>query len=367
MHFTKNYVAVCSIFILLVSSCSKNKHNETSMPITVDINLADNKLIPIDKSKLLQLETNDSSLIYDICALAYGKDTLIIQSRNFVKAFDSHDGKYLYHISRVGQGPGEYTGIMHFWNNNDTICLLNSGTSDVLMFNVDGSFIGKKIRGSEIGYGSSFVYIVDAPDKRGYYIINCYRGGTSENNPKYSFYSLQTHETTDLPGCELLDGSFTPDRMITDFENNRVLSWDQLRDTLYVINPDGQRPLYAFDFGKNSFPSDIQAIPQFHLRVQEYTKNKSETPYASFIKYYQPKGDNLYFSFMTSDAKAFLAEYNEKSRKITTFCLYDPTDRYAQAPFFKIDEDNLIVAMTDKNDTEANPSLYTLPIKDIPR
>lgn len=362
------HISFVAIFfcIIYLSSCSKGGLDGDNTVKTVGINLSDVRLIPIEQQNILSLETNDSSVIYDICALATCNDTLIIQSRDLIKAFNRKDGKYLYDISKVGQGPGEYQSILQFWNKEDSLYLLSFGSRKIFKYLADGSYIGNDLDFNAAEEIPVVNYIVDAPGRNGYFIINCYKGGLV-SNPKYSFISSDFNDITDVPGCELKDGSYTPDRMITDNEKGKVLSWEQLRDTLYTVDISGQHPLYAFDFGDNKFPDEYQAYPEFYRRVEEFTRNKTSNPYASFIKYYQPYGDYLFFSFMTSDAKAYIAEYNEKDDRIVTFSIHDPSGRFVHSPFFKIDGENLLIALTDKVNIEANPLLYTFPISEIPR
>lgn len=58
----------------------------------------------MDTSKIVLLETNDSSLLYDICGLYELDNKYFIWSRSMIKVFDK-SGKYLYPVSRKGQGP----------------------------------------------------------------------------------------------------------------------------------------------------------------------------------------------------------------------------------------------------------------------
>lgn len=351
---------------IMLYGCRDSRRSEG--PVEVAVNLEQVEQVPLGLGRLVQLETSDSSLIYDICALMPTWDNWIVQSRSFVRVFDKTSGKYLKDISRQGTGPGEYLGINHIWADNDTVHLFDSNSQCIFDYTTSGDYLGKSmnLNGIEAEGLIRPSYAVASPDKTVYYVINCYAGGTAKANPQYSIISKNGEFVQHVPGRELQDGSFTPDRMYTDSEHGRVLAWEQLRDTLFTVDPDGVHPVYTFNFGKNRFPLESQAKPFFYQRVQDFNSNESEIPYASLVKYFQTKGDNLFFSFITDDNEqhneAYLGVYNEKTGKMRVFRFVSDDGRYKQQVFFRIDGDNLLIALTDENNVEANPLVLDIPI-----
>lgn len=320
--------------------------------------------MPVDLSRLIKLEATDKSLIYDIGDMAVFDDKYIIRSRSLIRAFD-RNGKFLYSVSKIGQGPGEYLGVQQFWNEQDTLCVLDFNSGCVWRYLNDGTFIDKYVDFKTITapFFSSPNYLVKLPDGNGFITINSYTGGSAEHNPKHSILSGRKEFVSHVPNRELTDGSFTPDRMITDYDNDRILSWEQLRDTLFTVDSHGVLPLYVFDFGKNKFPEEYQSLPEFYQRVEKFNEHKEGTPYASLIKYYQPIGDNLYFSFITTENTAFLVRYNEKEDKISLIHLLDTQERFRQNVFFKIANDSIFVSMNNTQRIEDNPYLITFPLQ----
>lgn len=112
----KNKQRLILIFTLLLFtvSCNKinnnitNKHRidfENSTPINDFIN----------KVELIELETNDSSLIKSIRKIEYYKDHIYVfdKDQRIVVIFDK-DGKHINTINNKGQGPKEYLDINDF-------------------------------------------------------------------------------------------------------------------------------------------------------------------------------------------------------------------------------------------------------------
>lgn len=238
-------------------------------------------------------------------------------------------------------------------------------------YNLSGDFLGKSLNFYELRVEANCmpVYVVESPNRKEYYVINSYTGGSTPSNPQYSIINKNGEFIQFVPGRELYDGSFTPDRMYTDYEHNRVLAWEQLRDTLFTVDASGVTPIYTFNFGKNRFPIESQTHPEFYKRVEDFSSNKSDIPYASLIKYYQCKGNNLFFSFTTCDKEqhneCYLGVYDEKTKRMRTYKFASANGRYQQAPFFKVVGKNLVIAMTDKMSIESNPLLLEIPIEKI--
>ena len=143
-------------------------------------------------------------------------------------------------------------------------------------------------------------YITKALDGSGFFAINEYSGGSTEENLKFSYLDNNGKLQGLVPGRELKDGSFVPYRMLTDKAGGTVFTWDQLVDTLFVVDRQGVYPYYTFDFGEHAFPAEYQK-GDFYERVAKFTEKQTVTPYASFLNYFQIKDGDLYFSFFTNE------------------------------------------------------------------
>lgn len=73
--------------------------------------MAEVDTIDIPSGRVVALEANDSSLLYNITNMEKAGDRLIIHSRGLLKAFDPKTGKYLGDVATRGGGPTEFNGI----------------------------------------------------------------------------------------------------------------------------------------------------------------------------------------------------------------------------------------------------------------
>ena len=353
-------------FLSLIIGIGCKKKETEFHPKEIKINLEEAKDIEILPERIIPLETTDSSLIYDIGAMAVYDNELVIQSRSFMKVFDRGTGHYLRDISCKGDGPGEYLSLTQFWNDGDTLKIIDFNAGLIRSYMREGLPLVetvdlKTIEGKDLYQPQ---YVVETPDKKGYCVINCFRGGV-DYNPQFSFLTKDFKFKNNVPGRELHEGGHTPDRMYTDFKKNRILAWEQLRDTLFQVDENGVTPLYVFNFGKHSFPEKFQSLTDLWERSQEFMKNKDGVPYASFIKYYQTSGDNLFFSFITSTNDVYLGRYNEAKDQIKIFRLNDPQNKYRHSLFYKIIDNGLLIALSSLEQIESNPSLYFLKFSEI--
>lgn len=99
-----------------------------------------------DSAELIFLETNDECLIGEISDVQFLDDKLLILDERVTKSLFVYkiDGTFLYKISRIGQGPGEYVSLSDFTINTDKreIYLLDDENEHILKFNMDnGNYI----------------------------------------------------------------------------------------------------------------------------------------------------------------------------------------------------------------------------------
>lgn len=356
--------------IMITGGCTSDRGKEGVQRITGDLsNVTDHE---IKRENIVRLQTTDSSLIYDINIMEKIDGKLLVQSRSFVRLFDPVTGSYLGDFAHRGQGPGEYDDISHIWVQNDTVNILDFNKKTIHRYLPTGEYVGTDNRcynitpadDREMGYSPMF--LTESPDGDGYYIINCYTGGSTKSNPKFSFISANG-SPTDIPGYERTDGMSTPDQMIADSTGHRVLAWEQLRDTLYQVTLQGVKAIYAFDFGANSFPSECQGIPDFYDRVQKFqAAQKDGKSYVSLLKYFQPVGDAIYFSAYNSADKEYLCKLDTRDNTLKILHLTMPGHpEVSQQPFFKIIGDTAYVALSDKESFEDNPMLYLMPLAEF--
>ena len=84
------------ITALLYSCTATKSSSDFSNEIFVDVEQSVE--LPLQRGRIIPLETSDSSLLYDIVSIDQVKDKYFIRSRNKILTFDT-EGNYLYNIS----------------------------------------------------------------------------------------------------------------------------------------------------------------------------------------------------------------------------------------------------------------------------
>lgn len=353
------------VTFITITSCKDNNEFELK---TVHVNIEDTKSIPIQLGKIIPLETNDSSLFYKISNLEKIGNKFIIQSRDILKAFDAETGKYLGNYIKKGNGPGEVTSISQIWNKDDKVNVYDFSGKKILTLSPDGKFISEtrvflSEKKSEEEYSTPNC-LIPAVDGEGYICLNCFTDGTTAKNPAASIYDNQFIFVGNIEGREMREAFHINNRMTPDFHQNRILMWEALKDTLFSITKENIHPIYAFDFGKNKFPDEYQALDEFYDRYQKFKENRS-TPYASGLQYFQAWKEYIIFLYSTPDCKYFIAILDTKSDKVKTFYINDDSGKYTMDTFLKVFDGNLYMALIDNKMEENNQSLLCIPIRSI--
>lgn len=200
---TKNFYYIL-ITILTLVSCKINANFKS--PTTVKINLNDTKSIVVDKNQIINLETTDSSLLFDICNLHVVDNHFIIHSRNSVKAFD-RQGNYIRDIGSVGKANNEYTNVSNVFIDNDKIVIYDSGKQCLHSYGLDGAFYGNIpviIQEAENTTYPNHIYKIG----NSYVFVNSY-GGEGRNVTALSLAENDMRTITPISGKVLTSGFFS--------------------------------------------------------------------------------------------------------------------------------------------------------------
>jgi len=128
----KNFIQITLIIlvILLQFSCAKEKALNSEGAEAIDIVLSSENQAEMSDhlriEKALKLETTEESLIGNIDKIIKKKDRIYILDRLVAKAlfvFDT-EGTFLFKISNIGKGPGEFLSPNDFFIDTDGIKIL---------------------------------------------------------------------------------------------------------------------------------------------------------------------------------------------------------------------------------------------------
>ncbi len=207
----------------------------------------------------IPLETKSESLISDPAKIRITDNLIFIKNRNpqSLKVFD-YKGNFVTEIGKNGNGPGEYTRFISFGIDeiNKSIVMFNALPDKLLTFGYDGKFKeslpyndGKNVNDIEFISDSKYV------------IMKSNSSGSTDFS-----YHLYTNKHQLIakrikPINFTMKGSFGLSQAFSYYilKNHFIVKENLLNDTVYFVSEmKGLIPHYVFDFGKLTFPVELQ-------------------------------------------------------------------------------------------------------------
>lgn len=244
-----NYLAL----LLCLYSCSSGDKGgkDVSSYRVIDFENLENGL-PFEDSEgnlnyeLVQLETNDNSLIKSIEKVEVDDDCIFVQDmNNALFCFSKNDGKFLNRIGRVGIGPEEYLSLSDFYldKTNNEVCVYDPHQSAMLVYTYDGKFERKEdAEYGEMGEVRGLNYLDD-----GTLIATMSNGPDSH----YAFRVIDTDGyelmSEELPFCQIgkVHSSLVSPQVASNGKACFALAF--LSDTIYRYSPQtGMVPAFLF-------------------------------------------------------------------------------------------------------------------------
>lgn len=133
------YIIFCVISITLFISCNKSIQTTGTLEV-IPVQVENATELDISQARLIPLETNESSLLYDINSLDILNGNYIIQSRKKVLIFDSI-GNFLHKVGSIGQGPKEYTSLSSFFIKDSELYFHDSNIQKIRVYNPQGDYL----------------------------------------------------------------------------------------------------------------------------------------------------------------------------------------------------------------------------------
>lgn len=345
------YAALTFLFV----SCTDTGTNRKRLN-TVEVDFSKVEHISQSEGRVVNLETTDKSLLYDICRLNVHEDTFVVQSRSFLYTFAS-DGKFLGSVSQRGHARNEYIQISNVFFEGGTVGVYDFNKKAVSRFDLKGRLLSvQKCDIADEGIIPFHVY----PWKGGYIALNSY-GGETEDRKTLCLLNKEFTSGKPIEGRSLLTGFSTYDDIFIDQKGN-VLYCELLCDTLFTVNDDELTPLLAIDFGEHALPYDI-ARKDVYERIDYTNKAKErDEKFAGMARYFQRVGDKIYFSCLFSDEGIFLCQYDEDEGTSRLFTVDFENQQYAAQPFFFIKDNMVYWEIRDKKDLSLNPGLFVFSL-----
>lgn len=354
------------LFIVMIlpiaQSCGNDVERHRTKTIMIDVTKSEP--IDIDTLRIIHLESNDSSLLYNIEGLESRHNRFYVLSTDMLKVFDSNSGNYIGDISGRGQGPGEFTGLSQMWIDGDIVYLYDSRGNKLILRSIENELLDEYHPFDNSDATAGVSTIVTNQRNGNNYVINKFTDGTTSTNPVFSLYSSDWKHIRDINGREFQSGEFMKDRALYDSIDDRVLYWEALKDTLFEVTETEIRPLYALDFGENAVSSDISSQKSMFARITKFYADK-ENGGVSLARCYQRYGDYLIFSASSSNDRRFICLYNVKTGKTQVYEFKSKHSVYKPSTFIKVIGDNLMIAFVDTSNIESNPCIYVQPLAEL--
>lgn len=255
-------------------SCN-NKENIKSIRISTDNN---------DKYKFSDLftdlsiiipQTNEESLFgIDIVRLEVHKDKLFLlnqkQAGKNILCFDN-EGRFLFSIDRIGNGPGEYSHLGDFFIDRKKECLIIVGESNKwFYFDLDGVFLY-----SEEDPENTISYYTDEFNDSLYV---SYTGCSVKDCNNVKLIDRSTRKNVYLISSEPEHDVYTPSLPISMSKDNKYYYCGN--DTIYNITSQlgSVVPVYCLDFGDKhrKFKQRIKNIPESDKLARVFNEYKDD-------------------------------------------------------------------------------------------
>jgi hypothetical protein len=356
----KNFSAVIIFLISVVLIYSCRERNKLENIKTIRIGFTDIKNVDISDStrvKIISLETNASSLMYDIDKIDFLEDKILLFNKNNVIVFDTI-GKFLFNVGQRGIGPGEYLDVTSFFVKNNFIYLFDASTQKILAYDNDGTYISSAKLQSP--YEALLIYPIE--NEQMYIAKNKYQG-SNEKIPGFSIYNEHYKKTEDINNTYVESSNF-------DFNcfysfQNKILYWKFLNDTIFsIVHHESMTPEYIIDFQNYAIPNHIRKGNDTE-EIIEYVNNSNNPNLATLIRYIQEDSLYIRFGFIQKEAILNYVRYHKNTHEVEIRHIIDSKRKMIPNYCFLYKDDKIIFPASFLNDNDDNPSLVFINERDF--
>lgn len=347
---------ICLIILALAGCKGADKGNVVNQ-IAVD---PDSSIdFPLEKGRIVPLETNDSSLMYEITQLEILDEKYFILSRDFLLTFD-HNGKYQFMVSSHGQGSKEYLTISSFFIKNEELYLWDSKNYCLLVFNPQGDFL-RRIPLDKKDTKRP-IHRLEPYGENKYIARNVWNGMPGEI-PTFSLLDKNFHEISYVEGLNMYEGTTLCAPLY--YHEDSAIYWELLNDTIYKIQEAKIKPEYVVDFGKYTIPQGFKKGKSLFEQIIQVNKPENINKYATNVRFVCKENEMVYFVFGMKRANYFVV-FNKNTSMTKVYGIPEAwRDKYRLALFLKMTDDKFIFALENQEDIENNQSLFIIDKKEF--
>jgi hypothetical protein len=347
----KNYKSLfisITLLPLLIFSCTK----KSMTPIEIiSINVDNAQVLDNSNGRIIELETTDSSLLYDITRIEFLKEKMIILSREKVSVFNKN-GKFVFNISAKGEGPQEYINLANMFVKKDLIYLIDQMSRRILCYNENGNFVSSTKINETNPYPISDLF----PLENGKYIGKNMFQGDHNLVPIGCILDEQYNFIKTIEGKNILSGITKHDNFYQ--HSDRILYWEILNDTIFAIIEDGQFivPQYFIDFGNHSIPQNERYGKDIYSLIDYSNQQRNINKIAGFIGCIAENDNYLMFRFMFKK-QAHYVFYDKQRQIASVFRFEDRYHKYYTTPYVCYHDGCIYLSIMSETDFEKNPCI----------
>ena len=341
----KKIIVLLSVALLFYGCVNRNKKESIdSVVLNVVVTPSNNQqkieLKDITNNlTLIRLETNRECLIKGMPnKVEIFNDRIYIFDISYpgkLYCFDLQ-GKFLFNISSVGNGPGEYVSLLDFTLDKENMCLwLGDDARKILKYDLNGVFIKQ--------YPTDFsiknLCLLDEKES----IMAIRLGFYKEKKSSFVIYSMNENQILYQKESENIAITRTVAGRFFSESKKHILYTEPFNDTVFVVTKEGLAPYYVIDFGKRKFPSELfDNDPQPREIITKFTN--SDNQYAGLVSNANEDSNYLFFNYRFSGL-AQTAVYSIKSDKLMSINEFTFMGKpfSASGSLFHIKKDNKLV------------------------
>jgi hypothetical protein len=337
------FLLVPIIYLFLCYSCSETK--TVNHPV-LHVALTQSE-VPFSEFfnniEIIPLETHEESLIKKIGKAMYinGQYYLLDINQFYLFIFDS-TGRYVNHIAKVGQGPGEYTYIYDFLVNTkkDRIEML-SPYRQIFYYDYNGNFIEDIRFSDEI----PFIYRMRYADD--YLVLY----SISIINEGQTIVNVVSPKTGERVNGYWNDDYYTPSFTSFSYGNDAFFN-HALNNKVYKIEPDSFTIAYEWEYDKEIIDSVkyrkvIDGIPSGEALYKKI--DTGEIPYFYLM---QTQTDRYYYAQLFYKYKTIQHVFYDKQTE-KSYYFEHLEEGVTFKPWSTFVNDNYMLTMLEYADRES--------------
>ena len=307
-------IPILLILIACLQSCFRSESDSSlfdDVPIVFDIDTVNKVALKLGDIRYVPLETNDDCLIGDIDEVQIRNGKIYIADFDKAMALFVFDinGKFLYKISKKGQGPGEYISMYGFdIHKNGDIYIFDPFGKKILIYSIEGKCL------SEINFDYYFKDFCLVENK--IYLFEITASG-GKKTADLAVYNMEDKRTTNLLSEKkhLFRSPFKFGSSSFFYSPNNIYYAPMFSPIIFAVNEDNITPAIGV--------KNLHLLPEHVLDewMEEQNKNR-------LIELIQ-KTDYFTIHTLVFETDEYLTFQSKKGSRTLGVMLYNKTTKSA--------------------------------------